>query len=548
MPLARHDKGRGPRKTSTPKRAASVSRPLGNLRSEMVIGFIESMLQVPEGSHVGEPLRLRDWQKNFLRAIYDNPAGTRRAILSMARKNGKTALLAALVIVHLACKGIARRNSVIVSSASSRDQAAILFDLAAKMVRQSPALNKLFRIGDTRKEISYAPLGTVYRALSADATTAHGLSVPFAVHDELARVRGPRSALYDVIESGMGAHDEPLSIIISTQAPSDGDLLSILIDEAAKGTDPRTVMALYTAAPEMETFSEGALRAANPAFGDFLNAREALDAAVRAEALPAEQPAFENLRLNRRVAGEARFVSETLWAKCGAAPRPLEGQVFGGLDLSKAAGDMTALALISNMDSVWNVHPMFWLPGDNLVEKARADRAAYDQWAKDGHLIAVPGRAQDYDVIARALASILFHHGTAKIAYDPWNWSFMRQALVRNGMPEHVIENHFVEFRQGWVSMSPALCALESALVEGTIAHGNHPALTEAARNAVVVTHPAGNRKLDKKTSTGRIDGLVALTMAIGIAPSAAPIAPVPDDAQFISIDLASARPWETLW
>ena len=273
---------------------------------------------------------------------------------------------------------------------------------------ESPALNKLFRIGDTRKEISYAPLGTVYRALSADATTAHGRSVPFAVHDELARVRGPRSALYDVIESGMGAHDEPLSIIISTQAPSDGDLLSILIDEAAKGTDPRNCDgALHRSAGDGDLQRGGIARRES----SVRRFSECERGARRGRARGGVARRATRLRefYDSIVALQAKlgFVSETLWAKCGAAPRPLEGQVFGGRsDLSKAAGDMTALALISNMDSVWNVHPTFWLPGDNLVEKARADRAAYDQWAKDGHLIAVPGRAQDYDVIARALASI----------------------------------------------------------------------------------------------------------------------------------------------
>src|SRR5690606_23655217 len=162
------------------------------------------------------------------------------------------------------------------SAAQSRDQAAILFSLAAKTVRLSPDLSAVLTIRDTAKQLYCAELGTLYRALSAEASTAYGLSPVFIVHDELGQVRGPRSELYEALETATGAQDNPLSIIISTQAPNPDDLVSVLIDDAQTGADPRVVLSLYTAADDLDPFGEEAIRAANPAFGDFQNADEIL--------------------------------------------------------------------------------------------------------------------------------------------------------------------------------------------------------------------------------------------------------------------------------
>jgi phage terminase large subunit-like protein len=127
-------------------------------------------------------------------------------------------------------------------------------------------------IRDTIKELFCPELGTLYKALSAEASTAYGLSPVFIVHDELGQVKGPRSELYDALETAVGAHDDPLSIIISTQAPTDADLLSVLIDDALQGNDPKVVVSLYTADMEIDPFSVKAMKQANPAYGDFLNA------------------------------------------------------------------------------------------------------------------------------------------------------------------------------------------------------------------------------------------------------------------------------------
>ncbi|HSH25543.1 MAG TPA: terminase large subunit, partial [Massilibacterium sp.] len=231
---------------------------------------------IPEGRMVGQPMRLSKEQREWLRLIYDTP--TRRLILSMARKQGKTAFSACLLLLHLVGPE-ARANSQLYSAAQSRDQASILFSLAAKMVRLSPELSQYVGVRDTAKQLYCSELGTLYRALSADASTAYGLSPVFVVHDELGQVRGPRSDLYEALETASGAQEEPLTIVISTQAPTDADLLSVLIDDAARGEDPRTKLVLYSADTTIDPFSEEAIRQACPHFDVFMNQQEVHDQA-----------------------------------------------------------------------------------------------------------------------------------------------------------------------------------------------------------------------------------------------------------------------------
>lgn len=499
----------------------NAKRP-GRSRADRNIAWIEAVCLIPEGRDVGKPVKLRDWQKDEIRRIYDNPKGTRRAILSFGRKNGKTAISAFLLLLHL-CGPEARPNSQLYSAAQSRDQAAILFNLAAKMVRMSPDLSDFVGIRDTAKQLYCQDLGTLYRALSADASTAYGLSPVFIVHDELGQVRGPRSELYEALETATGAQESPLSIVISTQAPNPTDLLSVLIDDAETGSDPRVVLSLYKADDALDPFSEDAIRAANPAYGDFQNAAETLAMAEDARRMPSREPEYRNLILNQRVEMFAPFITRTIWENCGADPAPFDDlPVYGGLDLS-AVSDLTSIVYVAPKDKIWQVRPKFWLPGDGLAEKSRNDRVPYDVWAKQGHLLTTPGRTIEYEYVARQLFEDCGKMNVQKIAFDRWNYKNLKPWLAKAGFRPEQLDGDgaiFVEFGQGFASMSPALRALESNVLNSGLAHGNHPVLSMCMANAVVTTNPAGDRKLDKAKATGRIDGAVALAMAIGTAES----------------------------
>lgn len=484
-------------------------------RAERNIAWIERHARIPEGKDVGQKVRLRDWQKTEIRKIYDNPNGTRTAIISFAKKNAKTTLAAFFLLLHLAGPE-AVRNSQLVSTAQSRDQAAVLFQLAAKIVRMSPGLSSVIAIRDTQKELYCEELGTLYAALSADATTAHGKSPIFAVHDELGQVKGPRSELYTAVDNAMGAHANPMAIVISTQAPTDADLLSVLIDDALAGGDPRVTVSLYTAPMDLDPFSDEALKAANPAFDDFLNATEVRKQANDAKRMPALEALFRNYTLNQRVEASAPFVTQSVWNANGSMPE--DGHVvYGGLDLSES-NDLTALVLASPSRGKLSIHPTFWLPEYGLEERARKDRVPYDAWAKAGYVSTTPGRSIEYESIALYLANLFETKDVRKIAFDRWNMKHLRPWLIRAGMSESLIDDRFVEFGQGYQSMTPALRTLESLLLSSRLNHGNHPVLKMCAANAVVKADEVGNRKLDKKKSRGRIDGMVALAMSVAMA------------------------------
>lgn len=489
-------------------------------RGERNIQWIERYCVVPEGKDIGKPVKLRDWQKRDIRKIYDNPHGTRLAIISFAKKNGKTSLASCLLLLHL-CGPEAIPNSQLPSTAQSREQAAVLFGLAAKMVRMSPDLNSNLIIRDTAKQIFCPDLGTLYKALSAEASTAHGQSPIFAVHDELGQVRGPVSELFNAIENAMGAHEAPMSVVISTQAPTDGDLLSILIDDGLTGRDPTVVVSLYTADPDLDPFSDEAIKQANPAVGDFLNFKEVRKQAQNAKAIPSQESLYRNYTLNQRVDRNTPFISRAIWQANGGEVTEdwADAEIWAGLDLASTS-DLTAFVPIAHIEGAWEVKPIFWLPAEGLREKSRADRVPYDVWALDGQLRTTPGKAVEYEFVAREIFDFYQEHRKLHVAFDRWGMKHLRPWLLKAGFTEDQVEEVFVEFGQGFVSMSPALRDTESALLSEKVRHANHPVLTMCAANAIVTMDPAGNRKLNKAKAAGRIDGLVALAMAFGVAPN----------------------------
>jgi phage terminase large subunit-like protein len=227
--------------------------------------------------------------------------------------------------------------------------------------------------------------------------------------------------------------------------------------------------------------------------------------------------------LNQRVEIASPFISPAAWKACGAEPHDLSScTVFGGLDLS-ATNDLTCLVLAGSdpLDGTWSVIPIFWLPEQGLAERSRNDRVPYDLWAEHGWLELAPGASISYEFAAQRLRYLVDEYQIKRIAFDRWGFGHFRQWLTKAGCSDSMIKETFVEFGQGFKSMSPALRDLESLILERKIRHADHPVLNMCAANAVIASDPAGNRKLDKKRASGRIDGVVALAMALAAAPAA---------------------------
>lgn len=483
-------------------------------RGEKVIAFIERYCLIPSGEHVGKPMRLDEFQKRFILDVYDNPYGTSRAYLSIARKNGKTGLIAALVLAHVAGPE-ARQNAQLVSGAQSRDQAGIVFDLASKMVMLSEKLSKLIRIVPSGKRLIGLARNVEYKALSAEGKTAHGISPYLAILDEVGQVRGPTDDFVSAITTSQGAYENPLLIAISTQAPTDADMFSIWLDSQEAAPDPRVISHVYSAPKDCALDDRAAWAAANPALGKF-RSLAGLEAQARlAIQMPANESEFRNLGLNQRVEAVSRFVSRSVWEANGAPPADLTGRrVYGGLDLS-SVNDLTACVLVSDEG---DVEPHFWLPKVGLAEKSKKDHVPYDVWAKQGFLHTTPGKAIEFEHVADFLRGVFDRCDVQLFGFDRALMKFLTPWLVKAGFSEAELSK-FKEFGQGTLSMTPALREMEVRLLNGQLKHGNHPIMNMCAANAIVVGD-SGARKFDKAKARGRIDGMTALANAIGVMPA----------------------------
>ena len=481
-------------------------------RGERVIAFISRYCLVPSGAHVGKPIKLEPFQKRFILAVYDNKTGTKRAYLSIGRKNGKTALIACILLAHLVGPE-AKRNAQIVSGALSREQAAIVYDLASKMVAQSPELREIIREVPSSKKLIGIPLNTEYRAISAEGKTAHGLSPILAILDELGQVRGPQSDFVDAITTSQGAHDAPMLMVISTQAPNDGDLLSIWLDDAASSKDKRIVSHVYEGAKDCDLTDKDAWKAANPALGKFRSLPDVKEQAERASRMPSFEPTFRNLVLNQRVEMMAPFISRGVWIANSLEPEDdvfYTEPVYIGLDLS-AKTDLTAMVMMAYREK-WHVKAYFWTPANGLRDRAKRDRAPYDIWEQQGFIRAIPGASIDYETVANDIADILSDCDVKALAFDRWRFD-----LLKKEMDEIGLDLPLLPFGQGFKDMAPAIDRLEELLMNEQVSHGMNPVLTMCMNNARIEQDAAGNRKMNKGKATGRIDGAVALAMATGV-------------------------------
>jgi phage terminase large subunit-like protein len=497
----------------------------GRQRAKDVIDFIQH-LTVPSGIGAGKPFRLDKWQKDFIRDIYEPHRNSkrvvRRAILSIARKNGKTALIAAIALAHLV--GPEKiPNGEIYSAANDRDQAAIVFKFAKQIVELEPELQAKLEVIPSTKTMLARPTGSIYRAVSAEAGTKHGYLPSVVIYDELAQAKN--RDLYDVLDTSFGARDEPLFITISTQSNDPEHILSKLIDDGLAKTDPTIVCHLWAADEDCELDDEAQWYKANPALGKFRDREDFVSAIRKAIRMPAEEPKVRNLFLNQRVSPTATLISRAEWMACaGAAEFADDEEVYLGLDLSSVV-DLTALVVGSASEPV-RVQSFFWKPIDHLREHSARDFGAgnlrYLEWQNAGHLRTSPGRSIDPEVVAMFIAELSQRYKILGVAYDRWRIDDLLREFDKIGLRAYRDDQkggglRLVPWGQGFKDMAPAIDALEKAIFEGKLVHSNSPVLNWNIANAVATMDPAGNRKLDKEKVTFRIDGAVALAMMMGL-------------------------------
>lgn len=500
----------------------------GLTRLERVIAFLND-LPITQGKLAGTKMRLRQWQiDEFLAPVYATDEtghrAVRTAVLSMGRKNGKTGLSAGLALCHLVGPESEDRGEIYFC-AIDKAQAAKAWEECKAILEQHDELGERVNIIRFSKEIQVlegAGKGSVLKAVSADADSKLGLSPSFVLCDEAGY--WPKRDLFDAMDSALGARDEPLIVAISTQAKDDTHFFSEMIDyglkcQSGEIEDTSFHLAFFTAPEKADPWSPETWALANPALGDFNSLEQVERMATQAKRIPSKEADFRNKILNQRVDGTVRFIAKREWDdnnKGEIDPETLKGRdCYAGLDLS-AARDLTAFVLVFPMeDGSFEVLPRFFLPEFDIGGKSEADRVPYDLWAKQesSRLTLLPGKVIDPALVAEAIADASTEYNILGIAYDRWRIEDLRRELEALS-----VELPLVAMGQGFKDFAPAVDTLERLVADEKINHAGNPILSMCAANAVVTKDPAGNRKLDKSKASGRIDGLVALAMALSIA------------------------------
>ena len=486
-----------------------------------MVRFIEA-LRHTKGEFHGQPFHLLPWQEKIIRDVFgtvrDDDLSMRQyttAYIEIPKKNGKSELGAAIALNMLINDD--EWKAEVYSCASDRQQAAIVFDVAVDMVRQSPALMKRVKIIPSTRRMIYQPTGSIYQVLSSEVATKHGLNVSACIFDELHTQ--PTRALYDVMTQGSGdARRQPLWFFLTT-AGTDRNSICWEVHQKAldilegRKNDPRFYPVLFGLPDEADWTSEENWYRANPSLDHTITIDKVRDAFHKAQETPADENQFRQLRLNQWVKQSVRWMPMDKWDECGGVvdPYALEGRAcYAGLDLSSTS-DLTALVLVfppTSEDEPYIALPFFWLPEETLSLRVRRDHVPYDQWARRGFIQTTEGNVVHYGFIERFICELGERYNIREIAHDRWNATMMVQTLEDDGFT-------MVPFGQGFKDMSPPTKELMRIVLEHRLCHGGHPVLRWNMDNAYVRTDPAGNLKLDKEKSTEKVDGAVALVMAL---------------------------------
>lgn len=513
------------RKKSQPTKSKSSSRstareltPKGQAKYERVVHFFEKVLRHSKGQNAGQPFTLLPWQHHVMRELFGrlNPDGTRQhrvGYIELPKKQGKSTTLAGIALYMTAFDS--EPGAEVYGAACDREQAGIIYREAASMVRASPALSRHLEVIDSRKTIVHKASNSFYRVLSADAFRAEGLNIHALLFDELHAQRDRR--LWDALRYGGAARRQPLLLSITTAG---FDRKSICWEQHAyaerciadQSVDPAFFGCIYAAAPDDDWKDPKTWHKANPSLGQTITEESFAADAREAEQSPSKLNAFLRYRLNVWTTQDVRWLSPDAWAKCG---KPLDADLakrewYGGLDLASTT-DLSALVLVSQAsDGTFDVLPFFWVPEINAAERTLRDKVDYVGWIRDGHIRSTDGNVTDYDVIRRDINELAKQYNIRQLGIDRWNATQLATQLQGDGI-------NVIGYGQGYASMTSPCRQLETLVLSERIRHAGHPVLGWMAANVAVQTDHQGNMKPSKSKSTERIDGIVALVMALGL-------------------------------
>lgn len=487
-------------------------------KGERAIAFIQN-LKLTKDKWRGQKFKLEPWQKAYVKALYGTltPDGKRqykKSLLLVPKKNGKTTLIAGLVLFELFC-GI--EGGEIYSAANTREQAALIYKIAASMVRADPFLKSVCILRDSKKYIYCQKRNTSYQSISADAGDKNGLDPSLIIYDELCDA--PNDELLNILTTAQAARSQPLFIIISTAGWSKHSPLYREYEYAKKVRDgliidPTYLPVIYEAQQGDDWKSEETWIKANPNWGVSVNPDFVKEQVDKAKEMPSYLGDVLRYHLNIWTDGRDNWLQPDKWEACAATdikPEDLLGKpCWAGLDLASTT-DIAALVLLFKLENRYVVLSKFWVPRENAEKRQKKDRVPYLTWIRDGYITATDGNVIDYDVIRAEIVELGKLYEIKELAIDRWNATQITTQLQGDGF-------NVVPFGQGFNSMTAPTKDFEVLVMSQRISYFNNPVFKWMGSNVVVKGDPAGNLKPDKEKCAEKIDGIVACIMALGRA------------------------------
>ena len=481
--------------------------------AERVLRFFD-FLRHSKGEWGGQPFILSPWQQAYLWVLFGwrkKATGTRRfriSYLEVARKAGKSSLAAGVALYLLDADK--EPGAEVYSAATKRDQAKIVHGEACRMVRASTMLKQFITVRTDNMFV--LDTNSKFEPLSSDYNSLDGLNIHGAIVDEV-HAHKTRD-LWDILETATGARRQPLMFAITTAGVSRQGICRELHDYLEKVLDGSLeddsfCGIIFTLDEEDDYTDERVWVKANPNLGVSVKLDDLRDKIRKAREAPAALNAFLRLHMNIWTQAETRWIDPDAWAACGEQT-PLEDlrkePCYAGLDLSSTT-DISAFVL--KFPRTGDALGWFWIPEDEMEKRERRDRVPFSAWVRHGYVEATPGNVIDYEYIRQRIKQVAADfRGLREIGYDPWNATQLAIQFEEDGF-------NVVPVRQGFQTLSPAAKELEREIMSGELKHGGNPVLRWMAANVVLAIDPAENIKPDKAKSAERIDGIVALCMAI---------------------------------
>lgn len=480
------------------------------------------MLRHSKGDFAGMPFELMPWQQDFFDKLLftlkpDGLRQYRRAFLALPRKSGKSQMCAALGLFCLFMDN--EPGSEIVVAAGDRSQASILHTAAKHLLESCPSLLRRARV--YRNSIVVESTKSTMITVSSESATKHGLNPSVVLIDEF-HVFKDRE-LVDVLETGMGARSQPLTIYITTagtdmMGPCYKDWQRAIKVRDGVLEDASFLPCIYAADPEDDPFVEETWKKANPNYGITTKPEYFRQFAQKAKDSPADEIVFRTLHLNQWQKSETKWIRHGAWDANNAPLRETAGRpCWCGVDLASTF-DTTAFVAVWPMAEpdgslTYDVHAKFFIPEENAQKRSKEDRVPYQAWAEAGYVKLTEGDVTCYDTVRDYILSFCEKNDVRAVAIDRWNAVHLTTQLVGEGIDVK-------PFGQGFASMSSPSKLLETAVIGKRIRHAGNPTLAWQMSNVQIKIDDAANIKPTKKHShsTARIDGVVALIMALGLA------------------------------